>query len=123
MTGAANEFFAKVQRARKLIFKRYLIWFLFFFASIAVVQQFVQPFPDFILMAVWLVCGAVLLSSPIRRLQKMPCPYCDYPACVGMLPFRNFRCMHCHRSIGKTWMHIREAAANSGRCFGKCDAL
>ena len=87
MTSAANEFFSNVHIARKRIFKRYLIWFLFLFAGIAV-QQFVQPFPDFILMAVWLVCGAVLLSSPIRRLQKMPCPYCDYPARVGIFPFR-----------------------------------
>jgi hypothetical protein len=100
MAGAAKELFAKAQRARKLIFKRYLIWFLIFFASIAV-QRFVRPFPDFILMAVWLVCGAVLLSSPIRRLQKMPCPYCHYPARFSMLPFRRFRCVHCHRSIGE----------------------
>jgi hypothetical protein len=100
MTDAANEFFAKVQRARKLIFKRYLIWFLCCFAGLAV-QQLIQPFPDYILMAGGFVCGAVLLSSPIRRLQKMPCPYCEYPARAGIFPFRNFRCMHCHRSIGE----------------------
>jgi uncharacterized membrane protein YhhN len=99
MTSATNESHLNVQRARKLIFNRYLIWFLCFFASIAV-QKFVQPFPDYILMAVWLVCGIVLLSSPIRRLQKMPCPYCHYPARVGILPFRRSRCMHCHRSLG-----------------------
>lgn len=100
MTAATDEFFSNVQRARKEIYRRYLIWFLVLFASIAV-QKFVQPFPDFILMAVWLASGIVLLSSPIRRLQKMPCPYCHYAARAGMLPFRHFRCMHCHRSIGE----------------------
>jgi len=100
MSNVANEFYSNVQIARKRIFKRYVTWFLFFFASIAV-QQFVQPFSDFILMAALLACGAVLLSSPIRRLQKMPCPYCHYPARVGILPFRHFRCMHCHKSVGQ----------------------
>ena len=33
MADAANEFFAKVQRARELIFKRYLICFLCLLAS------------------------------------------------------------------------------------------
>ena len=101
MTDAANEFFVKVQRARKLIFKRYLIWALCCFAGVAV-QHLVQPFPDYILMAAGFVCGIVLLSSPIRKLQKMPCPYCHYPARASMLPFRHFRCMHCHRSIGES---------------------
>ena len=101
MTSAANEFFAKVQRARRLIFKRYVIWFLCFLVGFGAVRWFVQPFPDYIFMAVWLACGIVLLSSPIRRLQKMPCPYCQYAARPSMLPFRNLRCMHCHRSIGE----------------------
>jgi hypothetical protein len=101
MSSAANEFFSNVQIARKRILKRYLIWFLCCFAGEAV-QLFVQPFPFYILMAVWLACGIVLLWSPIRRLQKMPCPYCHYPARVGIFPFRHFRRMHCHRSIGES---------------------
>ncbi len=100
MTSATDEFFARVHLARKEIFKRYLLWFLFFLASIAV-QRFVQPFPDLVLMAVWLVFGAVLLSSPIRRLQKMPCPYCHYASRPRLSPFRHFRCMHCHRSLAE----------------------
>jgi hypothetical protein len=105
MTGAANEFFAKVQRARKEIYRRYLIWFLCCFAGIGVVWWLVQPFSevfDGIVMAIWFICAIVLLWSPIRRLQKMPCPYCHYPARVSILPFRHFRCMHCHRSIGES---------------------
>jgi hypothetical protein len=101
MTGAADKFFSNVQIARKGIIKRYLIWFLCLLVGFGVVWSFVRPFPDYIFMAVWLACGIVLLSSPIRRLQKMPCPFCHYPARVGILPFRHFRCMHCHRSIGE----------------------
>lgn len=104
MSNVANEFYSNVQIARKLIFKRYLIWFLCCFAVVGVVWRLVQPFSegfDGIVMAIWFICGIVLLSSPIRKLQKMSCPYCHYPARVSMLPFRHFRCMHCHRSIGE----------------------
>lgn len=108
MTSVANEFFPNVQLARKKIFKRYLIWFLCFFAGVAV-QQLVHPFPGFILMAGVLVCGIALLWSPIRRLQKMPCPYCHYPARVGIFRFRHLRCLHCHRSIGADTRTNRKA--------------
>ena len=100
MSNEANEFYSNVQIARKRIFKRYVIWFLCFLVGIGVVRWLVQPFPDYIFMAVWLACGILLLSSPIRKLQKMPCPHCQYPARVSMLPLRHFRCMHCHKSIG-----------------------
>ena len=105
MSSAANEFFSNVQIARKRIFKRYLIWFLCCFAGLGVASWLVQPSSEGfigIVMANSFICGSVLLFSPIRRLQKMPCPYCHYPARVSMLPFRHFRCMHCHRSIGES---------------------
>ena len=120
MTGAADKFFSDVQIARKKIFKRYLIWILCFFAGFA--WRVVQPFPDWVLMIVCLACGAVLLSSPIRRLQKMRCPYCYYPARVTILPLRHFRCMHCHRSIGERGG--KSDGLESGRAShqqGQCD--
>lgn len=104
MTSAANEFLAKVQRARKEIFRRYLIWFLCCFAGIGVAWWLVQPFSegfDGMVMAIWFISGNVLLWAPIRKLQKIPCPYCGFAARVGVLSFRNFRCMCCHRSIGE----------------------
>ena len=112
VTGAANEFIAKVQCARKGIFRRYLIWFLCCFAGVGVVWWFVQPFSegfDGMVMAIWFICGILLLWAPIRKLQKMPCPYCGFAARVGASPFRHFRCMCCHRSIGESMGQNREA--------------
>ena len=100
MLSARNEFYSNVQIARKRIFKRYLIWILCFLLDCCVVSWRGRPFPDYIFFAILFPCGAVLLWSPIRRLQKMPCPYCHYPARVSILPLRHFRCMHCHKSIG-----------------------
>jgi hypothetical protein len=111
MTGAANGFFSNVQIARKKIFKRYLIWILCCFAGVGVVWWLVQPFSERfygIVMAIWFICAILLLWSPIRRLQKMPCPYCHYAARPSMLPFRHFRCMHCHRSLGVDMATNRE---------------
>jgi uncharacterized membrane protein len=104
MTAAANEFFSNVQLARKRIFKRQLIWGLSFLASGGVVASLVQSFPKYmlILVGVWGLGFMVFVSPLIRRLQKMPCPYCHYAARVSILPFRHFRCMHCHRSIGES---------------------
>jgi hypothetical protein len=104
MSNLPGEFYPGVQRARKLIFKRYLLSILFCFAGIGVVWWLVEPFSesfDGFVMAIWFICAIVLLSSPIRKLQKMPCPYCHYPARTSMLPFRHFRCQHCQRSIGE----------------------
>lgn len=108
MTSAANEFFARAQRARKSIFKRCLIFCLSFLAGGGVVWWLIRPFPLFIFYAVSWVVAAVFIQVPFWRLQKMLCPYCHYPARVGILPFRYFRCMHCHRSLGA------EMATNRG---------
>jgi uncharacterized membrane protein YdbT with pleckstrin-like domain len=99
MSGAANEFFVKVQVARRRIFKRYLIWGLCTLAVGSAVACLIRPFPDYVFLA---VAGAGLVVSmyPIRKLQGMPCSYCHYPARVSALPFRRLRCMHCHRSLG-----------------------
>jgi hypothetical protein len=69
MADAANEFFAKVQRARELIFKRYLICFLCLLASMAV-QQFVQPFPDYIVMGGFYKRGCQVKTLHLIRRGK-----------------------------------------------------
>lgn len=77
MTGAGDEFFTKVQRARKEIYRRYLLWLLCCFASVGVVWWLVRPFSegfDGIVMAIWFICVIVLLWVPIRRLQGCPAP-------------------------------------------------
>jgi hypothetical protein len=99
MSGAANEFFANVQIARKRIYKRYLMWGLCTLAVGVAVACLVKPFPDDVFLAVAGV-GLIVSMYPIRKLQTMPCPYCHYPARVSVLPFRHFGCMHCHRSLG-----------------------
>ena len=101
MTGSPNEFFSNVQIARRRIFKRYLILILCSLSGYGVVWWLELPSPIFASWVIFMICGIVLLSSPIRALQKMPCPYCHYPARVGILPFRHFKCMHCHRSLGE----------------------
>jgi hypothetical protein len=104
MRCATGEFIAKVQRARKEILRRYLVWFLCCFAGVGVAWWLVQPFSeafDGMVMAIWLISGILLLWAPMRKLQKMPCPYCGFAARVGVLPLRHFRCMCCHRSIGE----------------------
>jgi DNA-directed RNA polymerase subunit RPC12/RpoP len=105
MPSARDEFYSNVKIARKLIFKRYVVWYLCCFAGFGVAWWLVQPFSvsfDGIVMAIGFVCGLALLASPIRRLQKMTCPYCHYAARTSMLPLRHFRCMHCHKSIGES---------------------
>jgi hypothetical protein len=101
MSSARSEFYSNVQIARRRIFKRYLILILCSLAGYGAVWQLDLPFPIYASWAIFMICGIVLLSSPIRKLEKMPCPYCHYSARVGILPFRQFRCMHCHRSIGE----------------------
>ncbi len=103
--GGAGEFIAKAQRARKEVLRRYLIWFLCCFAGVGVVWWLVQPFSeafDGMVMAIWLTSGILLLWAPIKKLQKMLCPYCGFAARVGVSPFRGFRCACCHRSIGES---------------------
>jgi hypothetical protein len=105
MSNARDEFYSNVQIARKKIRLRYLIWFLCCFAAIGLASWLFQPLSegfDGIVFAVFLTGGIGLLWPPIWRLQKMPCPYCHYSARVGTLPFRHFRCMHCHREIGES---------------------
>jgi len=105
MSKSRDEFYLNVQHARKKIRLRYLICFLCCFAAIGVAPWLFQPLSegfDGIVIPTWLICGIVLLWSPIWRLQRMPCPYCHYPARVSIAPFRHFRCMHCHRSIGES---------------------
>jgi len=99
MTIVADEFLSKVQIARKKILMRYLMWLLCFLIGFGVVRWLVQPFPDYVFMAVWFACGIVLLSSPIRSLQKMTCPYFHHPSRVSILPFGQIKCMHCHGGI------------------------
>lgn len=101
MSSAPHEFYSNVQIARKRIFKQYLIWFVLGFLAAGVGGWLVQPFPLFYVWAVCLACGIALIPAPIWRLQRMPCPYCCYPARVTFLPLRHFRCMHCHKSIGE----------------------
>lgn len=68
-------------------------------------------------MAIWFIYGILLLWVPIRKLQKMPCPYCSFAARVGVLPFRHFRCMCCYRSIVES-MDKLERLKGTMLCMG-----
>lgn len=104
MPGSKTEFYSNVQLLRKRIFKRETIWILWFLAFYAVMAAFTNPFSNNILTVIiivtWCAGSSIFVGPLIRRLQKMPCPYCGFAARVGVLPFRHFRCMCCHRKIG-----------------------